>query len=119
MRRGRRNHVDEFGFIARRHQHHVREAAQIGNVEGTGMGGPIRADEPGAIERETDRQVLQRHIMHDLVIGALQKGGIDGTEWPHPVAGKPGGEGHRVLLGDADIEETFRKPLLEEIRARP
>ena len=37
-------------------------------------GRAVLADEPGAIDGKTHRQPLHGHIMHDLVIGALQEG---------------------------------------------
>ena len=73
------------------------------------MGLPVGADQPGAVDREAHRQFLDRDIVHDLVIGALQKGRIDRGERLHALGGEAGGEGHRVLLGDADIEAAFRE----------
>ena len=55
--------------------------------------------------------------MHHLVIGALQEGGIDGAERLHAFGGKAGGEGHAMLLGDADIEGALREGLLEQVDA--
>jgi hypothetical protein len=41
------------------------------------MGWAVGADKAGAVDREAHRQALDRHVMHDLVIGALQEGGIE------------------------------------------
>ena len=38
------------------------------------MGRAIGADKAGAIDRKADRKVLDRHIVHDLVVGPLQEG---------------------------------------------
>ena len=46
--------------------------------------------------------------MHDLVVGALQEGRVDRAERLHPLGRHAGGERHRMLLGDADIEEAIR-----------
>ena len=113
----RRDHVDEFGFVRRRHHHEVRQAAQIGDVERTGMGRAVGADEAGAIEREAHRQALDRDVVHDLVIGALQEGRIDRAERLVAFRREPGREGHRMLLGNADIEGALGKRLLENVDA--
>ena len=54
--------------------------------------------------READRQILDRDVVDDLIVGALQEGRIDRAERPHALRGEAGGEGHRMLLGDADVE---------------
>ena len=41
------------------------------------MGRAVGADQAGAVERKPHRQPLDRHVVHDLVIGALQEGRID------------------------------------------
>ncbi len=79
------------------------------------MGGAVRSDQPGTVEREADRELLDHDVMDDLVIGALQEGRIDGAERLVAFAGEAGGEGHGVLLGDADIEGAGRKRLAEQI----
>ena len=77
---------------------------EIGDVEAAGMGRAVGADQPGAVDREAHRQVLDRDVVDDLVVGALQEGRIDRAERPHALRGEAGGEGHRMLLGDADVE---------------
>ena len=81
------------------------------------MGRAVGAHEPGAIDRKAHRQILDRDVMHDLVVSALQEGGIDRRERLHPFRGQPGGECHRMLLGDADIEGAIRKRFSENIEA--
>ena len=79
------------------------------------MGLPVGADQPGAVDREAHRQFLDRDVVHDLVIGALQEGRVDRRERLHALGGEAGGEGHRVLLGDADIEAALREFLAEQV----
>ncbi len=81
------------------------------------MGRAVGADEPGAVEGEAHGQVLDRHVMHDLVVAALQEGRIDGAEGLVPFRREAGGEGHRMLLGDADIEGAPGESLLEQVEA--
>ena len=84
--------------------HEAGQAAEIGEVERAGMGRAVSADEAGAVDREAHRQLLDRHVMHDLIVGALQEGRIDRRERLHALGGEAGGKGHGMLLGDADIE---------------
>ncbi len=42
--------------------------------------------------------------MDHLVIGALEEGRVDGAERAMALRGEPGGEGHAMLFGDADVE---------------
>jgi hypothetical protein len=83
------------------------------------MGGTVSADEAGAVDRKAHRQVLDRDVMHDLVIGALQEGRIDRAERLVAFRGEPGGKGHRMLLGNADIEGARRECLPNRSRPVP
>ena len=78
--------------------------ARIGDVEGPGVGRAVGADEPGAVDGEAHRQPLDRHVVDDLVVAALQEGRVDRAEGLHPRRRHAGAEGDRVLLGDADVE---------------
>ena len=68
------------------------------------MGGAIRADNARAVNGEQHGQVLQRHIVQQLVVSALQKGGINGDNRLGIGARHACGKGYGVLLGDADIK---------------
>ena len=100
---------------AGRHQHEVGQAAEIGDVEGSRVRRPVGADQPGAVDRKADRQALDRDVMHDLIVGALQEGRVDRGEGLEPFGGKAGREGDGVLLGDADVEAAVRKFLFEQV----
>jgi hypothetical protein len=77
------------------------------------MGGAVLADQAGAVDGEAHRQALQRHVMHHLVIGALQEGRVDGAERLVAFDREPRREGDRVLFGDADVEGAVGEALLE------
>ena len=111
----RRHHVHQVRFVGGSHEDEVRQAAEVGEVEGACMGRAVGADEAGAVHRETNRQALDRHIVHDLVVGALQERRINGRERLEAFGGEPGGEGHPMLLGDADIEAAIGKLLGEKV----
>ncbi len=49
--------------------------------------------------------------MHDLIVAALEKGGINGAEGLVPLACKTGSECDGMLLGNADIEDALRESL--------
>ena len=80
--------------------------------------GAVGADQPGAVDGEAHRQALDRDVVHDLVVGALQEGRIDRAERLQALGGQAGGEGHGVLLGDADVEACARERRLPN-RSRP
>ena len=79
------------------------------------MGRAVGADKAGAIDREAHRQSLDRHVVHDLIIGALQESRVDRAERLVALGREAGGEGHGMLLGDADIEGALRESLAEHI----
>ena len=79
------------------------------------MRGAIGPDRTGAIHGEAHGQGLYGDVMHHLVEGALQEGRIDGAEGFHPLGREAGGEGHRVLFGDADIEGAGGKQFGEAV----
>ena len=82
------------------------------------MGRPVGADEAGAVHGEAHRQALDGDVVHDLVVGALQEGRIDGGERLVAFGREPGREGDAVLLGDADIEGAIGKLLAGTGRRR-
>ena len=65
--------------------------------------------------RKAHRQPLDRDIVHHLVVGALQEGRIDRRERLEAFRRQPAGEGHRVLLGNADVEGALGELLLEQV----
>ena len=107
--RCRRDHMDELGFIGGGHHHKIGQAGEIGDIEAAGMRRAVLADQPGAIDRQSHRNALQRDVMDDLVVGALQERRIDRAERLESFDREPGGKGHRMLLGDPDIEHPLRK----------
>ena len=83
------------------------------------MRGPVGPHQAAAIQREHHWQILQRHVMQQLVVGALQEGGIDGHHRHQPVTGHAGCKGDGVLLGNAHVEVALRESLLELHQPRP
>jgi hypothetical protein len=81
------------------------------------MGRTVGADQAAAVEREDHRQVLQRDIVHQLIVAALQEGRVDRQHRPQPFAGQAGGKGDGMLLGDTDIVIALRVALAEAQQA--
>ena len=69
--------MHQFRLIARRHHDKAWQVCQIAHVKGACMGGSIGPHQTGPINGKPHRQSLQSHIMHDLVIAALQERRID------------------------------------------
>ena len=82
------------------------------------MGRAIGPDQARAVQRKHHRQVLQRHIVDQLVVAALQKGRVDRHDGLEAFAGHAGSKGHRMLLGDADVVVTPGKALMKLDHAR-
>ena len=117
-RGSRRHHVDEFSLIRRRHQDEIRQAAEISEVKRAGMGWPVGADQTRAIHHEADGQALDRDVMDNLVIGALQKRRIDRDKWLVPLGRQARSKGHRVLLRNSDVKSPIRERLRRKYRYR-
>eukprot|EP00968_Pinguiococcus_pyrenoidosus_P010154 scaffold803_cov310-Pinguiococcus_pyrenoidosus.AAC.67 len=112
------HHVHELDLIAGRHNHNVREGAQVGQVEGSVVRRSVVADEPGAIQDEANRQLLEHGVVHDLVVSPLQEGAVDAAERLQALAGHARREGHGVLLGDADVVGALREAPSEDVHSR-
>ena len=66
-------HLAALVLVGRRHHHHVRHCAQEADVERPLMGRAVGTHQTGAVYGEQHRQVLQRHVVDQLVIGPLQE----------------------------------------------
>ena len=73
------------------------------------MRGAVAADQTGAVHGQHHRQILQRNIVDQLIVGPLQKGRVDRHHGPEPIAGNARRDRHRVLLGDRHIEVALRE----------
>ena len=70
------------------------------------VGRPVGADQAGAVEAEDDRQVLERDLLEDLVVRALEERAVDVDDRPGAGLGHAGGEGDGVALADARRRRT-------------
>ena len=114
LRRQRsREHPAQLVRRARRRDGHAGNAAQIGEVEHAVMRRPVGAGDAGTIDDEGHRQAVERDVAGDLVERALQERRVDADDGTQAAHRESGCERHRVLLGDADIEEALREALRE------
>ena len=111
-------HLPAFVLVRRRHHQHVRHATQVRQIEAAGVGGTVRANHAAAVDRKQHVEVLHRDIVHQLVIAALQERRVDRDHRFRAFAGHAGGERHRMLLGDGDIEIALGILLAEAHQAR-
>ena len=77
------------------------------------MRAAVRADQTGPIYGKANRQVLDRDVMDDLIIGALQKCRVDRRKRAHALCCKPGCKCDGMLFGNADVEGPAREGLLK------
>ncbi len=106
------------GLVGRAGDRHIGDAAQEGDVVSPGVGRAVGPDDASAVQRKQHRQLLQGHIVYQLVVGALQKSGVDRHHRLQPLASQPGGEGDGVLLGNAHIVVALGEALMKLHHAR-
>ena len=111
-------HALQFGLVLGGHHGEVGHRPQITDVVLTLVGGSIGADDAGPIEDEGDRQLLDAHIVDELVVGPLQESAVNRHHRPQPLTSHAGGHRYGVLFGDADIEVLIRQSLLQQIQTR-
>ncbi len=58
-------------------------------------------------------QLLQRHVVHHLVVAALEEGRVDGAEGHQALAGQARRKRDGVLLGDAHVKHAVGVALLK------
>src|SRR5438552_14565315 len=83
------------------------------------MRSSVVTDDPSAVYREHDRQPLDCDVVHDLVESTLKEGGVHRDDRHDALRRKAGGEGHGVLLADADVEEAIGNSLKSPCRPVP
>ena len=78
------------------------------------MGRAVGADQAGAINGKQYRQLLVDDVVHNLIVGALQKSRIDGDNGFQPVTAMP----RQRRRYAAHVEVTIRIFLLEPDQSR-
>ena len=78
----------------------------------------VSADQACAVQGKHHRQVLQCHIVYQLVVAALQESRVNGHHGFEPLTCHARCKRDRVLLGDADVVVATRKALMKLDHAR-
>ena len=108
VRERRVKHRPEVADEPRGHDDHVGNGQKERDVEHSLVRRPVGAHDAGVVDGDDDREVRERDVMHDLVIGSLQERGVDADDGPHAARRKPRGEGDGMLLGYRDVKELLR-----------
>ena len=77
------------------------------------VAGAVLADEARAVDREQHRGVVLAHVVDRLVERPLEERRVQRHDRAHAAEGEARGERHRVLLGDADVDEPLGVRRLE------
>ena len=110
------NHMHQFRLIRRGHHHKAGQIRQKRHIKRPRMGGTIRPHKARAINGKPHRQALNSHVMHNLIISALQEGRINRAKRLHPTRRQPRRKRHCMLFGNPDIETAFRKPVRKQVQ---
>ena len=108
LMRGGEHHVHQFVLVLGLHANDVRHATQIGDVEHAMMGWPILRRQSRAIHAEDDRQILQRRVVNDAVVAALQERRINRADRVETHGRHAAREQDGVLFRDADVVVAIR-----------
>src|SRR5919205_1423191 len=107
----REHHVAHFAFIFRRHHDDVWHRPQIRDIEQAVMCLSVATGNAAAIETKLHVQILNTNVMNHLVEATLKERGVDRANGFESFTREAGSKSDAVLLGDADVERTFRKLL--------
>ena len=118
LRIGGAEQLAAFALIGGACQAHVGNAANVGNVVGPRVGGAIGAHQASAVNSKHHGQVLQGHVVNELVVGALQKGRVNRHHRLQAFAGHASGKSHGVLFGNASVVIALRKSAVKLHHAR-
>ena len=73
------------------------------------MGLTVSTDNTRTVNGEQNRELLNRHVMQHLIIGALQESGVNRDNGFVATNRQTRSKGHCVLLGDCHVEVAIRE----------
>ena len=68
------------------------------------VGGSVIAHQAGTVDSQYHMQMEHAHILKNLVKGALEEGGVDGSHRNHALLRKAARHGNSMFLRDAHIK---------------
>ena len=77
---------------------------------------PVVGRKSRAVHAKDHRQILQRHVVNDAIVGPLQKSRVNRNHGMESHRGHAGGEKDGVLLGDADIVIPARHGFFQRLQ---
>ena len=101
-------HLTTLVFVAWRHDHHIRDAAQEGEIKRALVRLAVSPHNARAIDSKQHRQLLNGNVMDNLIVGALQEGRVDRYHRLVAANRQARSKGYRVLLGDSHVEILVR-----------
>ena len=96
----------------------MRHHARVGQIEHAVMCGAVLSHDPGAVDGEDHVEPRQGAVDGHLVDGALQKRRVDGHDRLLAARRQAGGHAHRMLFGNAGIDEPVGELLGERRKPR-
>ena len=85
---------------------HIGNSCQVGKIKDSLVGLSIATHQPCTVNGKYNRQILNTHIVQDLVISSLQEGRVDCHHRLHASCCQPCRKGYRMLLRNSHIEES-------------
>ena len=79
------------------------------------MRGAVVAHQTCAIQTDDHVQLLQRHVVNHLVVGALHEAGVYVAEGHHALCRQSGRKGHGMLFRNAHVESPVRHLLHHDV----
>ena len=95
-------------LVAGGRQAQTRNVRQQRHVPHAVVAGPVSSRDSGPVQDDRHSGPVQGDIHEHLVEGAVEEGRVEGDHRVHAGEGEAGGEGQRVLLGDADVDDPRR-----------
>ncbi|MNE42035.1 hypothetical protein D3C80_1361410 [compost metagenome] len=68
-----KHQIAQFRLVHRSRNNHIRHTAHISNIVSTMMRRTVSTDQATAIQTENYGQILQSHIMQNLIVGTLHE----------------------------------------------
>ena len=108
--------MHQLGLIGGGHDDKARQVGKKRHVERPRMRRAVGTDQTRPVDGKAYGQALDRHVMHHLIIPALQEGRINRAKRLPPTGGQTRAEGHRVLFGNAHIKGALGEPRAKDVQ---
>src|SRR5215213_11029262 len=111
MFKHREHHVAHLAFILWRHHDDVWYRSQVRDIEQAMVCLSVATGNAAAIETKLHVQILNTNVVDQLIEATLKERGIDRANRFESFTRQAGSKSNAVLLGNTDVERTFRKLL--------